>query len=154
MYWWKCGTILCNYKRLIIWFDFLERFVDWDCSNVILIWITNILQYCWRMDQRFLKQNYNESLAMSLLEIICSSRFLYFLHVLCLFSVFEGLWWRFFRALEIGIYRDSLICGFLKFLETFELDSNELWDLERWFGWFLFECFSYSKVCGRSFSGL
>ena len=27
------------------------------------------------MDQRSLKQNYNESLAMSLLEILCSTRF-------------------------------------------------------------------------------
>jgi len=44
-----------------------------------------------------LKQNYNESLAMSLLEILfssCSSR------VLRAFFVFEGLWWKFFGALK------------------------------------------------------
>ena len=32
------------------------------------------------------------------------------------------------------------------FLEAFELDFSELWDLGIWFGWFLFECSSYSKL--------
>ena len=34
---------------------------------------SSILQFGWRMDRRPLKRNYNESLAMSLLEILCSS---------------------------------------------------------------------------------
>ena len=119
-----------------------------------MIWTTNILQFCWRMDRRFLKQNYNESLAMSLLEILCSSRSLYGIRVLCLFSIFESLWWKLFGALETWIYRVSLICGFLKFLETFELDSNELWDLERWFGWFSLWMFFAFEGLWRSFSGL
>ena len=34
---------------------------------------SSILQFGWGMDRRPLKQNYNESLAMSLLEILCSS---------------------------------------------------------------------------------
>ena len=65
------------------------------------------------------------------------------LHVLRVFFVFEGLWWKFFGALEAWIRWASLICDFLRFLEVFELDSSELWDLRRWFGWFLFECSSY-----------
>ena len=144
LYWWIYGIILCNYKRVIFWFDLLERFIDWNCGIVILIWITNIIQFCWRMDRRSLKQNYNESLAMSLLEIICSSRSSCVLH---LFFVFEGLWWKLFRALEAWIRRASLIYCFLKSMEAFELDSSELWDLGRWF---LFECSLYSKVWGES----
>ena len=69
-----CGTILCNYKRVILWFDLLKRLVDWICSNVTLIWTQDIFQFSWRMDQRSLKLNYNEYLAISLLEILCSSR--------------------------------------------------------------------------------
>ena len=117
--------------------------------RIVVMWFLirtpNILQFGWRMDQRPLKHNYNESLAISLLD----------LHVLCVlraFSIFKGLWWKFFGALEAWIRRASLICCFLNFLEAFELDFSELWDLRRWFGWFLFECSSYSKVYGRSSS--
>ena len=63
-----------------------------------------------------------------------------------MFFVFEGLWWKFFEALEAWKRRASPICGLLRFLETFELDSSDLWDLGRWFGWFLFECSLYSKL--------
>ena len=42
------------------------------------------------------------------------------------FSIFEGLWWKFFGALEASIRRVSPIYGFLKFLEDFDLDSGEL----------------------------
>ena len=108
--------------------------------------IPNIVQFGWRMDQRPLKRNYNESLAMSLLEILCSSCSLCVLCVLHVFFVFKGLWWKFFGVLEAWICRVSLICGFLKFLEAFELDSSELWDLGRWFEWFYFECSSYSRL--------
>ena len=81
--WWMCGIILCDYKRVILWFDLLERFVDWSCGNVILIQTQDILQFGWEMDRRSLKQNYNESLAISLLEILFSSCSLCVLHVLC-----------------------------------------------------------------------
>ena len=63
-----------------------------------------------------------------------------------MFFVFEGLWWKFFGALEVWIRWASPICGFLEFLEAFELDSNDLWDLGRWFGGFLFKCSLYSKL--------
>ena len=66
--------------------------------------------------------------------------------LLRMFFVFEGLWQKFFGALKAWIRRASPICGLLRFLETFELDSNDLWDLGRWFGWFLFECSLYSKL--------
>ena len=62
------------------------------------------------------------------------------LHVLCVLCVFhalflfEGLWWKFFGALEAWIRRTSLICGLLRFIEAFELDSSGLWDLGIWFG--------------------
>ena len=131
LYWWLCGTILCDYKRVILWFDLIERFVGWICSNVILIRTPNILQFGWRMDRRSLERNYNESLAMSLLEILYSSRSLCSSRVLGAFFVFEGLWLKFFGALEAWILRASLICGLLRFLEAFELDSSELWDLSR-----------------------
>ena len=43
-----------------------------------------------------------------------------------------------------------MVCwGFWRLLK---LNSSELWDLGRWFGWFLFECSLYSKVCDRSSS--
>ena len=80
---------------------------------------------------------------MNLLEILCSSRYLC---VLRAFFVFEGLWWKFFGALKAWIRKTSPSYSFLKFLEAFDLDSNDLWDLGRWFGWFLFECSSYSKL--------
>ena len=66
--------------------------------------------------------------------------------LLRMFFVFEGSWRKFFGALEAWICRASLICGLLRFLEDFKLDSSDLWDLGRWFGWFLFECSSYSKL--------
>ena len=115
---------------------------------MILIWTQDILQFGWGIDQRSLKQNYNESLVMSLLEILSYSRSLCSSCVLRVFFFFEGLWWKFFGALEAWIRRASLICGLLRFLEAFELDSSELWDLGIWFGWFIFECSSYLKVCG------
>ena len=74
MNWWICGTILWNYKRVILWFDLLERLIDWICNNVILTRTQDILQFGWGMDRRSLKRNHDESLAMSLLEILCSSR--------------------------------------------------------------------------------
>ena len=66
--------------------------------------------------------------------------------LLRMFFVFEGLWRKFFGALEAWIRRASPICGLLMFLEAFKLDSSDLWDLGRWFGWFLFECSLYSKL--------
>ena len=127
----------------------------------------NVLQFGWRMDQRSLEQNYNEFLAMSLLEILCSSRSSCSSCVLCLqrfvvevlrgfrglnswsftdlwlfevsrgfwawfqwplrsrqvvwmillrmFFVFEGLWYKFFGALEAWIRRASLICDLMMF---------------------------------------
>ena len=66
--------------------------------------------------------------------------------LLRMFFVFEGLWRKFFETFEAWICRASPICGLLRFLEAFELDSSNLWDLGRWFGWFLFECSSYSKL--------
>ena len=78
------------------------------------------------MDRRPLKQNYNEFMAMSLLEILCFSCVL---RVLGAFFAFKDLWWKFFGALKAWIRRDSLIYGLLRFLEVFELDSNKLQDL-------------------------
>ena len=66
--------------------------------------------------------------------------------LLRMFFVFEGLWRKFFGALEAWICRASPICGLLRFMEAFELDSSDLWDLGRWFGWFLFECSLYLKL--------
>ena len=39
--------------------------------------------------------------------------------VLRVFFVFEGLWWKFFEALEAWIRRASPICSLLRFLEAF-----------------------------------
>ena len=113
---------------------------------MILIRTPDILQFGWRMDRRPLKQNYKESLAMSLLEILCSlcsscsSCSWCVLCVLGAFFVFEGLWWKFFGALEAWIRRAPLIYGLLRFLEAFELDSSKLQDLDWRLGWFYFEC--------------
>ena len=68
------------------------------------------------MDRRPLKQNYNESTAMSLLEIFCSS---YVLHLQRF--VVEVL--RCFGGLNPKV---SLIYGLLRFMEAFELDSSKL----------------------------
>ena len=56
---------------------------------------------------------------------------LHVLRVLHVFFVFEGLWWKFFGALEAWIHWASLICDLLRFLKAFGLDSSELWDLGR-----------------------
>ena len=74
------------------------------------------------------------------------SRQVVWMILLQMFFVFEGLWWKSFGALEAWIRRVSPIYGLLRFLEAFELDFSDLWDLGRWFGWFLFECSSYSKL--------
>ena len=66
---------------------------------------------------------------MSLLEILCSLRYSCSLCALCVLRmlfVFKGLWWKFFKDLEAWIYRASPINDFLKLLEAFEFDSNEL----------------------------
>jgi hypothetical protein len=76
------------------------------------------------------------------------SRQVVWMILLRMFFVFEGLWRKFFGALEAWIRRASPICGLLRFLEAFELDSNDLWDLGRWFGWFCFEC---SSILGLKF---
>ena len=84
------------------------------------------------------------------LEILCSSRSSCSSCVLRLRRfVVEVL--RGFRGLNLQSFTNL---WFVRFLEAFELDSKELWDLGIWFGWFLFECFSYSKVCGESSLGL
>ena len=74
------------------------------------------------------------------------SRQVVWMILLWMFFVFEGLWRKFFGAFEAWIHGASLICGCLRFLKAFELDSSELWDLGIWFGWFLFECSLYSKL--------
>ena len=74
------------------------------------------------------------------------SRQVVWMILLRMFFVFEGSWRKFFGVLEVWISRASLICGLLRFLKAFKLDSSDFWDLGRWFGWFLFECFSNSKL--------
>ena len=74
------------------------------------------------MDRRLLKRNYNESLTMSLLEILCSSRFSSSSCVLCLqrfvVEVFQG-----FRGLNLLRFTDL---WFVEVSGGFELDSSEL----------------------------
>ena len=115
------GTILCDYKRVILWFDLLKRLVDWICSYMILIRTPNIVQFGWRMDQRSLEKNYNESLAISLLGILCSSRSSCSSCVFCLWRfVVEVL--RGFRGLNLLSFID------LQFVEV----SGSFW---AWFQW-------------------
>ena len=52
------------------------------------------------------------------------------MNVLRMFFVFEDLLWKLLGVLEAWIRRASLICSFLAFMEVFELDFNELLDLE------------------------
>ena len=59
------------------------------------------------MGRRSLERNYNESLAMSLLEIPYSSRSLCSSRVLGAFFVFEGLWLKFLEASKLGSNRVS-----------------------------------------------
>ena len=54
------------------------------------------------------------------------SRQVVWMILLRMFFVFEGLWWKFFGALEAWIRRASPICGLLRVLEAFELDSSDL----------------------------
>ena len=74
------------------------------------------------MDRRSLEQNYNESLAMSLLEILCSLRSSRSSYSLCVLHlrrfVVEVL--RGFRGLNPLSFTD------LWFVEVFELDSSDL----------------------------
>ena len=68
------------------------------------------------------------------------------MNVLQMFFVFEDLYWKFFRALEAWICKVSLICSLSVFIEAFELDFNEFWDLEGWLECFDFKCSLYLKV--------
>ena len=68
------------------------------------------------------------------------------MNILRIFFVFEDLYWKFFETLEAWIHRASLICSPLVFIGAFELNSNELWDLEGWLEWICFECSSYSRI--------
>ena len=52
------------------------------------------------------------------------------MNVFRMFFVFEDLLWKLLGVLEAWIRRASLICSFLAFVEVFELDFNELLDLE------------------------
>ena len=99
--------------------------------GMVLMWFDSNTKYpsIWlRNGSKIFERNYNESLAMSLLEILCYSRSscsLCVLRVLRVFFFFKGLWWKFFGALEAWIRRASLIYGLLRFLEDFELDSSK-----------------------------
>ena len=55
---------------------------------------------------------------------LTSRNMIWMIH-LQMFFVLEGLWWKFFGALEAWIRRVLLIYGLLRFLETFELDSSD-----------------------------
>ena len=55
---------------------------------------------------------------------LTSRNMIWMIH-LRMFFVFEGLWWKFFGALEAWIRRASPICGLLRFLKAFKLDSND-----------------------------
>ena len=99
------------------------------------------------MDRRLLKQNYNESLAMSLLEILCSSRSSCSSYVLRVFFVFEGLWWKFFGALEAWIRRASLICDLLMFSDLWAWFLQTLGS--RQMVWMI--CFDCSPILGLKF---
>ena len=117
-----CGTILCDYKRVILWFNLLTRLIDWICGNVILTWTQNIIQFGWEMDRRLLKWNCKEFLAMSLLEILCSSRSSCFSCVLRLRRfIIEVL--RGFRGLNPKSFTDL---WFVDVFRTFEFYSRKL----------------------------
>ena len=90
---------------------------------MILIRTPNILQFGWRMDRRSLKQNYNESPAMSLLEILCSSYSSYSSCVLCL--------WRF----VVEIIRGFGGLNPQSFTNLWFLEIS--WDFWAWFQWTL-----------------
>ena len=137
LYWWICGTILLWLQKR----DLLIRFL-WKICWLELWWCD--FDSNTKYTSNWLKNG------LKTFEILCSSRSLCVLCVLRAFFIVKDLWWKFFGALVAWICRASPICGFLKFLEAFELDSSELWNLGTWLGWFLFECSWYLKVCGRS----
>ena len=119
--------------------------------GIVVMWFWFEHQIYFNLAEEWIKDLWNR-ITMNLwlwacLEILCSS---HSTCVLCLRRfVAEVL-----RGFGGWIRRVSPICGLLRFLEAFELDSSNLWDLGRWFGWFLFECSSYLKVRGGSSSGL
>ena len=122
---------------MIMWYNSLklqksDPLIQSHCKTLLIgfvemwSWTQNILQFGWRMDRRLLKRNCNESLAVNFLEILCSSRSSRsscVLRVLRVFFIFEGLWWKFFEALEAWIRRVSPIYGLLMFFS----------DLQAWF---------------------
>ena len=94
---------------MVMWFSYEHKI----SINLVEEWIENL----WNR------------IAMNLwlwacLEILCSSRSLCVLRVLCVlraFFLFEGLWWKFFGALEAWIHRASLICGLWGFWRLLSL---------------------------------
>ena len=70
---------------MIMWYNSLklqksDHLIQSHCKTLLIgfvkmsSWTQNILQFGWSTDRRLQKWNYNEFLAMSLLEILCSSR--------------------------------------------------------------------------------
>ena len=122
--------------------------------RIVIIWFWLEHPMYFNLAEEWIEDLWNRITMNRWLSACWKSFVLHVLRVLRAFFVFEGLWWKFFGALEAWICWVSLICDFLRFLEAFELDSSELWDLRRWFGWFFFKCSSYLKVCGESSSRL
>ena len=104
--------------------------------GIVVIWFWFEHKISFNLAEEWIEDLWNK-ITMNLWLWACLKSFV--LHVLRVLHVFF-----------IFVFTDL---WFVRFLEAFELDSNELWDLGIWFGWFLFECSSYLKVCGGSSSG-
>ena len=106
--WVQFTIIILYYKKITLWFDLIEIFFilkynldsNTKCS---FIWLKNALK-------DLLKWNYNESLAGSLLEILCYSRSLCVLWMFLVCSLFSKICnGSFSGGLEAQIHKTSLI---------------------------------------------
>ena len=90
--------------------------------GIVVMWFWFKHQIYFNLAEEWIEDLWNR-ITMNLW--LCAYYKSFVLHVLHVFFIFEGLWWKFFGALEAWIRWATLICDLLRVLEAFGLDSSE-----------------------------
>ena len=96
--------------------------------GIVVMWFWLAQKIFFNLVEEWIEDRWKELQWIFNYEFIRNSLFFTFFCFSCVLRAFffEGLWWKFFGALETWICRASLIYGLLRFFEAFELDSSKL----------------------------